>query len=148
MKKNLFGEKRLKKLQTKQSRRIDIEEFNKRLKELSESDLCEELNIISLKELAKLTGYKIRTLRKWAKNNQIQSHKQPNGRYYFKRKEINFILDKKVFSVKEVADKINKSCSSVYALIKKNKIAAFRIGKKWYIKQEDLKDFFETRWEL
>jgi len=138
---------RLKHLERQRRKRLNIDKVNKRLKELSTYTGWNELNILTIKDLSEIVGISIITLRKWVKEKKIKGHKNQNGHYFFCRSDLdNLHLSKKTLTVSEVAEKLEKTKSTIYQWIKDNKLAAFKIGQKWHICPEDLIDFMDTGW--
>ena len=53
--------------------------------------------------------------------------------------------DTDLLTVKEVADYLRMGLLTVYKLIQTGKIPAFKIGKQWRIKKEDLEKYIEVQ---
>lgn len=51
--------------------------------------------------------------------------------------------DDAVFSTKEVAEKFKVTYLTVFRWIKAGKLKAFKVGKQYRVKQEDLETFIE-----
>lgn len=50
-----------------------------------------------------------------------------------------------LLTIKEVADYLRMGLLTVYKLVKTGKIPAFKIGKQWRVKKEDLEKYIETQ---
>ncbi len=56
---------------------------------------------------------------------------------------MNVMKDDAVFSTKEVAEKFKVTYLTVFRWIKAGKLKAFKVGKQYRVKQEDLEAFIE-----
>lgn len=56
---------------------------------------------------------------------------------------MNVMKDDAVFSTKEVAEKFKVTYLTVFRWIKSGKLKAFKVGKQYRVKQEDLETFIE-----
>lgn len=56
---------------------------------------------------------------------------------------MNVMKDDAVFSTKEVAEKFKVTYLTVFRWIKAGKLKAFKVGKQYRVKQEDLETFIE-----
>ena len=56
---------------------------------------------------------------------------------------MNVMKDDAVFSTKEVAEKFKVTYLTVFRWIKSGKLKAFKVGKQYRVKQEDLEAFIE-----
>ncbi|MCM3490994.1 helix-turn-helix domain-containing protein [Alkalihalophilus marmarensis] len=52
-------------------------------------------------------------------------------------------LDKEIMTVTQVAEYLQLSEMSTYKLVQNGKIPAFKIGRHWRVKKEDLNEFIE-----
>ncbi|WP_139314703.1 helix-turn-helix domain-containing protein [Alkalihalophilus pseudofirmus] len=52
-------------------------------------------------------------------------------------------LDKEIMTVTQVAEYLQLSEMSTYKLVQDGKIPAFKIGRHWRVKKEDLNEFIE-----
>jgi len=57
---------------------------------------------------------------------------------------MNVMKDDAVFSTKEVAEKFKVTYLTVFRWIKSGKLKAFKVGKQYRVKQEDLEAFIEN----
>lgn len=56
---------------------------------------------------------------------------------------MDVMKDEAVFSTKEVAEKFKVTYLTVFRWIKSGKLKAFKVGKQYRVKQEDLEAFIE-----
>lgn len=56
---------------------------------------------------------------------------------------MNVMKDDAVFSTKEVAEKFKVTYLTVFRWIKSGKLKAFKVGKQYRVKREDLEAFIE-----
>nr|WP_285839971.1 helix-turn-helix domain-containing protein [Alkalihalophilus marmarensis] len=52
-------------------------------------------------------------------------------------------MDKEIMTVTQVAEYLQLSEMSTYKLVQNGKIPAFKIGRHWRVKKEDLNEFIE-----
>lgn len=53
--------------------------------------------------------------------------------------------DSGLLTIKEVADYLRMGLLTAYKMVKVGKIPAFKIGKQWRVKKEDLEKYIETQ---
>jgi excisionase family DNA binding protein len=53
------------------------------------------------------------------------------------------IADIELFTVDELADKFDVQDRTILAYIKEGKLKAQKMGKRWYISSESIKEYFE-----
>lgn len=53
--------------------------------------------------------------------------------------------DSELLTIREVADYLKMGLLTVYKMVKVGKIPAFKIGKQWRVKKEDLEKYIETQ---
>jgi len=51
----------------------------------------------------------------------------------------------KIYSLKEVEEILQVGQRTLYTYIKDGKLKAFKVGKYWRVKHEDLKEFIEQK---
>ncbi|WP_174733279.1 helix-turn-helix domain-containing protein [Mesobacillus harenae] len=52
-------------------------------------------------------------------------------------------MEKEIMTVSQVAEYLQLSEMSTYKLVQEGKIPAFKIGRHWRVKKEDLSEFIE-----
>ncbi len=54
-----------------------------------------------------------------------------------------YLMEKEIMTVTQVAEYLQLSEMSTYKLVQEGKIPAFKIGRHWRVKKEDLHEFIE-----
>jgi len=53
--------------------------------------------------------------------------------------------EKEIMTIRQVAEYLQISEVTTYRLVQDNKIPAFKVGRSWRVKKEDLDDFIEKQ---
>jgi excisionase family DNA binding protein len=54
-------------------------------------------------------------------------------------------LEKDIMTISQVAEYLQISDMTTYKLVQEGKIPAFKVGRHWRVKKEDLADFIEKQ---
>lgn len=114
--------------------------------ELSQGKATQECdNVITLSEMAKILKISPLTLKKYVLNHEVTGYFAANKKVYFLRSDFDrsFFVDNGMLTCKDVANKMRVDPRTVRRWIDTGLLVAQKLGKQWWINNDDYLDFLE-----
>ena len=58
--------------------------------------------------------------------------------------KLDFLLDEKLLNLKQIAEYLQISTSSIYSLVQNDKIPAYKLGRQWRFKRKEIDNWLEN----